>query len=240
MGEIIFFIVIVVILAFKLYSLFGDQEHSDSDEELREKYSKYIWFFEKDESSSEENSEKCSDEKIVKNCDKEDCNENHTINIVSDDNSQESTEHTIAQKVRLFFNDFNIDRFKKSVTIVYEMLFATLKTGEFKEIKSIVTDDILKQLKSTFSAFEKKGERLVNTDISIEQITVRDVLTEEDDVILVLDIIAKRCCYVQNIADNSIQKGADDKLLTFNEVWKFKKSKYSSDPVWFVSYIDQK
>ena len=227
MGEIIFFIAIVVILAFKLYSLFGNRENdSEADEELREKYSRYIWFFENDEDKH--------GEKVVNDSESGD-----TIDIVTEDDSQESSEHSISQKVRLFFNDFNIDKFKRSVSIVYEMLFTALKTGEFKDIKNLVTDEILKQLKSTFSAFKEKGECLVNTNIDIQQITLSDVQVD-DDITLTIDIIVKRCCYVQSIDGKTIQKGSDDKLLTFNEIWKFKKSKNSSDPVWFVSYVDQK
>lgn len=227
MGEIIFFIAIVVILAFKLYSLFGNRGNdSDADEELREKYSRYIWFFENDEDKH--------GEKVVNDSESGD-----TIDIVTENDSQESSEHSISQKVRLFFNDFNIDKFKRSVSIVYEMLFTALKTGEFKDIKNLVTDEILKQLKSTFSAFKEKDECLVNTNIDIQQITLSDVQVD-DDITLTVDIVVKRCCYVQSIDGKTIQKGSDDKLLTFNEIWKFKKSKNSSDPVWFVSYIDQK
>ena len=62
MGEIIFFIVIAVILAFKLYSLFGTDEDQNSDDELREKYSKYIYFF---DAKEKDNNDQESKEKLV-------------------------------------------------------------------------------------------------------------------------------------------------------------------------------
>ena len=73
----------------------------------------------------------------------------------------------------------------------------------------------------------------------MQKIIISDVHVD-DYVTLTVDILVKRCCYVQSLDGKSIIKGSDDKLLTFNEIWKFKKSKNSSDKVWFISYIEQK
>jgi len=228
MGEIIFFVIVTAFLFFKLYALFHKSDESELDSELKEKYSKYIWFFDGKSSSDDEKEEK------------HDENDKSLENVIEVEPLQEDPEDKIAREVRALFPNFDPEKFKKSASIVYAMLFDALGAGKVSEIKDLVTPEIFKQLKDTYDAFIKKEESLINTDIDVQKMEFSNFDVINDKCVITVNIYVKRCCYVKSNRDDSLVKGSNDKFSSFEEIWRFEKEKGSTDPVWLVSFIDQK
>jgi len=228
MGEIIFFVILTAFLLFKLYGIFNKSDESELDEDLKEKYSRFIWFFE-GKSTTEDETDKKSPE-----------GDKSLENVIEADVLEGSLEDKVVREVRTVFPNFNPEKFKKSASMVYAMLFDALSTGKVADIRDLVTPEIFKQLEGTYNAFLEKEEALINTDIDVQKMEFSNFDASGEKCFLTVSITAKRCCYVKSQTDGTVTKGSSDKFSSFEEVWCFEKAKGSTDPVWLVSFIDQK
>lgn len=210
----IFFMIIVVFLAIKLFDAFGK---TPEDPELKKRYSNFNFgnrFYNKEEKQEESN----------------------TIDVNLDELSD--VEKSILE-IKKFIPEFNETNFINSANKAYSCIIEAHSNYDIDTLKTLLTDNIFKDFQKSIDEFKADNYTLHNNNIRVIKSNIESIEINNSFATIVVNFKSERCCFITN-QNNEIIKGDDKTLSQFTENWSFCKNlEDKSSNIWLVSKISQ-
>lgn len=210
----IFFMIIIVFLAIKLFDAFGK---TPEDLELKKRYSTFNF----NNNFKQQNNQKYTQD---------------TIDVNLDELS--NTEKAILE-IKKFIPTFNKTNFLNSANKAYSYIIEAHSDYDINTLKTLLTNDIFEDFKKSIDDFKTNDYTLHNKNIRIIKSSIESIKINDSIATIIVNYKSERCCFITN-KNGEIIRGDDKTLSQFSETWSFCKNlKDTTSNTWLVSKISQ-
>tara|TARA_Y100000590_G_scaffold438169_1_gene560648 strand:- start:3575 stop:4180 length:606 start_codon:yes stop_codon:yes gene_type:complete len=123
--------------------------------------------------------------------------------------------------------------FLKGADIAYEQIITSFAKGDKKSLKSLLGKGMYDDFSEVIDQRNKKELKYETTFIGIKSSKILEFKKIENIYKVTVNFVSEIITCVRD-KDNKIIEGNPDTIKTVNDVWKFSKNMWSSDPTWYL------
>ena len=124
-------------------------------------------------------------------------------------------------------------QFLKGADIAYEQIITSFAKGDKKSLKSLLGKGMYDDFSEVIDQRNKKELKYETTFIGIKSSKILEFKKIENIYKVTVNFVSEIITCVRD-KDNKIIEGNPDTIKTVNDVWKFSKNMWSSDPTWYL------
>ena len=130
--------------------------------------------------------------------------------------------------------DENVKKqFLKGADIAYEQIITSFAQGDKKSLKTLLGKDLFIDFSKIIDERKKKELNYETTFIGIKSSKILEFKKIENIYKVSVNFVSEIITCVKD-KNNKIVEGDPDIIKTANDVWKFSKNMWSSDPTWYL------
>ena len=130
--------------------------------------------------------------------------------------------------------DENVKKqFLKGADIAYEQIITSFSKGDKKSLKTLLGKDLFADFSKIIDERKKKELNYETTFIGIKSSKILEFKKIENIYKVSVNFVSEIITCVKD-KNNKIVEGDPDVIKTANDVWKFSKNMWSSDPTWYL------
>ena len=124
-------------------------------------------------------------------------------------------------------------KFLKGAELAYEQIIVSFSKGDKKSLRSLLEKKIFSEFSSVIDDRKDKQLKYETTFIGLKSSKILEFKKIENIYKVTVNFVSEIITCVRD-KDNKIIEGNPDTIKTVNDVWKFSKNMWSSDPTWYL------
>ena len=123
--------------------------------------------------------------------------------------------------------------FLKGAEAAYEQIIVSFAKGDKKSLKSLLEKDMYNRFSEVIDERKNKQLKYETTFIGLKSSKVLEFKKIENIYRVTVNFVSEIITCVKD-KNNNIIEGNPDTIKTVNDIWKFSKNMWSSDPTWYL------
>jgi len=129
--------------------------------------------------------------------------------------------------------------FLKGANIAYEQIITSFAKGDKKSLRSLLGKNLFLDFSEVIDERAKRQVKYETTFIGIKSSKILEFKKIENIYKVTVNFVSEIITCVRD-KNNQIIEGNPDIIKTANDVWKFSKNMWSSDPTWYLVETSKK
>jgi predicted lipid-binding transport protein (Tim44 family) len=123
--------------------------------------------------------------------------------------------------------------FLKGANIAYEQIITSFAKGDKKSLKSLLGEKMYASFSEVIDERKKKEIKNETTFIGMKSSKILEFKKIENIYKVTVNFVSEIVTCVKD-KNNKVIEGSPDTIKTVNDVWKFSKNMWSSNPTWYL------
>ena len=128
------------------------------------------------------------------------------------------------------------EKFIKGAEIAYETIITSFAKGDRKNLKTLLTPDMLNNFERAIAEREELGIKSELTFIGMKESNLEKYEKVQNNIFATVKFVSEIISVKKN-KDNKIIEGNPDRIKTVTDHWKFTKKVSSTSPNWYLAEI---
>ena len=123
--------------------------------------------------------------------------------------------------------------FLKGANVAYEQIITSLAKGDKKSLKGLLGKNLFSDFSKVIDERKENELKYETTFVGIKNSNIVEFKKIENIYKVTVNFVSEIITCVKD-KNNKIVEGNPDMIKTANDVWKFTKNMWSSDPTWYL------
>ena len=146
---------------------------------------------------------------------------------------QRNTEEKVVNLSSSKLDDATKEQFIKGAKAAYEMIITSFAKGDKKTLKPLLNKEIYKNFSDEIDHRKKENLKSELTFVGVKSAEIKNFEKKDNIYIFTVNFISEIITYKKD-KNNKIIEGNPDIIKTANDVWKFSKNMWSTNPNWYL------
>jgi predicted lipid-binding transport protein (Tim44 family) len=125
------------------------------------------------------------------------------------------------------------EQFIKGAKKAYEMIITSFAKGDKKSLKPLLNKKIFQNLSDEIDYRKKENLKSELTFVGVKSVEIKDFEKKDNNYTFTVNFVSEIITCKKD-KNNKIVDGNPDIIKTVNDVWKFSKNMWSSNPNWYL------
>jgi predicted lipid-binding transport protein (Tim44 family) len=132
-----------------------------------------------------------------------------------------------------FIRKISIYFFIKGAKAAYEMIITSFAKGDKNTLKPLLNKEIYRNFSDEIDHRKKEKLKSELTFVGVKSAEIKNFEKKDNIYIFTVNFVSEIITCKKD-KDNKVIEGNPDIIKTVNDVWKFSKNMWSSDPNWYL------
>ena len=124
-------------------------------------------------------------------------------------------------------------KFIEGAKTAYEMIITSFAKGDKRTLKPLLNNEIYQNFSDEIDQRKKENFKSELTFVGVKSVEIKNFEKKDNIYFFTVNFISEIITCKKD-KDNKIIEGNPDLIKTVNDVWKFSKNMWSSDPNWYL------
>ena len=147
--------------------------------------------------------------------------------------AQKDTEKKVVNLNSSKLDDVAKEQFIKGAEAAYEMIITSFAKGDKKTLKPLLNKEIYQNFSDEIDHRKKENLKSELTFVGVKSAEIKNFEKKDNIYIFTVNFVSEIITCKKD-KNNKIIEGNPDIIKTVNDVWKFSKNMWSSNPNWYL------
>ena len=147
--------------------------------------------------------------------------------------TQRDTEKKVVNLSSNNLDDIAREQFIKGAQTAYEMIITSFAKGDKNALKPLLNKEIYRNFSDEIDHRKKEKLKSELTFVGVKSAEIKNFEKKDNIYIFTVNFVSEIITCKKD-KDNKVIEGNPDIIKTVNDVWKFSKNMWSSDPNWYL------
>ena len=147
--------------------------------------------------------------------------------------TQEVTEEKVVNLNSSNLDDVAKEQFIKGAKAAYEMIITSFAKGDKNALKPLLNKEIYQNFSDEIDHRKKENLKSELTFVGVKSAEIKNFEKKDNIYIFTVNFVSEIITYRKD-KNNKVIEGNPDIIKTVNDVWKFSKNMWSSNPNWYL------
>ena len=154
-------------------------------------------------------------------------------NSFSEKLSQKETEKKVVNLNSSKLDDVAKEQFIKGAEAAYEMIITSFAKGDKKTLKPLLNKQIYQNFSDEIDYRKKENLKSELTFVAVKSAKIKNFEKKDNIYTFTVNFVSEIITCKKD-KNNKVVEGNPDIIKTVNDVWKFSKNMWSSNPNWYL------
>jgi len=154
-------------------------------------------------------------------------------NSFSEKLAQKETEKKVVNLNSSKLDDVAKEQFIKGAKEAYEMIITSFAQGDKKTLKPLLNKEIYQNFSDEIDHRKKENSKSELTFVGVKSAEIKNFEKKDNIYIFTVNFVSEIITCKKD-KNNKVIEGNPDIIKTVNDVWKFSKNMWSSNPNWYL------
>ena len=146
---------------------------------------------------------------------------------------QKDTEKKVVNLSSSKLDDAAKEQFIKGAKAAYEMIITSFAKGDKHALKPLLNKEIYQSFSDEIDHRKKENLKSELTFVGVKSAEIKNFEKKDNIYIFTVNFVSEIITYRKD-KNNKVIEGNPDIIKTVNDVWKFSKNMWSSNPNWYL------
>ena len=147
--------------------------------------------------------------------------------------TQRDTEKKVVNLNSSKLDDVAKKQFVKGAKAAYEMIITSFAKGDKNALKPLLNKEIYQSFSDEIDHRKKENLKSELTFVGVKSAEIKNFEKKDNIYIFTVNFVSEIITYRKD-KNNKVIEGNPDIIKTVNDVWKFSKNMWSSNPNWYL------
>ena len=147
--------------------------------------------------------------------------------------TQSGSEKKVVNLSSSKLDDATKEQFIKGAKAAYEMIITSFAKGDKKALKPLLNKEIYKNFSDEIDHRKKENLKSELTFVAVKSAKIKNFEKKENIYTFTVNFVSEIITCKKD-KNNKVVEGNPDIIKTVNDVWKFSKNMWSSNPNWYL------
>ena len=147
--------------------------------------------------------------------------------------TQRNTEKKVVNLSSSKLDDAAKEQFIKGAKAAYEMIITSFAKGDKHALKPLLNKEIYQNFSDEIDHRKKENLKSELTFVGVKSAEIKNFEKKDNIYIFTVNFVSEIITYRKD-KNNKVIEGNPDIIKTVNDVWKFSKNMWSSNPNWYL------
>ena len=147
--------------------------------------------------------------------------------------TQRNTEKKVVNLSSSKLDDAAKEQFIEGAKAVYEMIITSFAKGDKNALKPLLNKEIYQNFSDEIDHRKKENLQSELTFVGVKSAEIKNFEKKDNIYIFTVNFVSEIITYRKD-KNNKVIEGNPDIIKTVNDVWKFSKNMWSSNPNWYL------
>ena len=147
--------------------------------------------------------------------------------------TQRDTEKKVVNLNSSKLDDVAKKQFVKGAKAAYEMIITSFAKGDKNALKPLLNKEIYQNFSDEIDHRKKENLKSELTFVGVKSAEIKNFEKKDNIYIFTVNFVSEIITYRKD-KNNKVIEGNPDIIKTVNDVWKFSKNMWSSNPNWYL------
>jgi predicted lipid-binding transport protein (Tim44 family) len=147
--------------------------------------------------------------------------------------TQRDTEKKVVNLNSSKLDDVAKKQFVKGAKAAYEMIITSFAKGDKNALKPLLNKEIYQNFSHEIDRRKKENLKSELTFVGVKSAEIKNFEKKDNIYIFTVNFVSEIITYRKD-KNNKVIEGNPDIIKTVNDVWKFSKNMWSSNPNWYL------
>ena len=147
--------------------------------------------------------------------------------------TQRDTEKKVVNLNSSKLDDVAKKQFIKGAKAAYEMIITSFAKGDKNALKPLLNKEIYQNFSNEIDHRKKENLKSELTFVGVKSAEIKNFEKKDNIYIFTVNFVSEIITYRKD-KNNKVIEGNPDIIKTVNDVWKFSKNMWSSNPNWYL------
>ena len=147
--------------------------------------------------------------------------------------SQSGSEKKVVNLSSSKLDDATKEQFIKGAKAAYEMIITSFAKGDKKTLKTLLNKEIYKNFSDEIDHRKKENLKSELTFVGVRSAEIKNFEKKDNIYTFTVNFVSEIITCKKD-KNNKVIEGNPDRIKTVNDVWKFSKNMWSSNPNWYL------
>ena len=143
--------------------------------------------------------------------------------------NEENIKNTDSKKL----DDMARKQFIQGAKVAYETIVTSFARGDKKTLKPLLNQEIYQSFSEEIDKRDKGQEKSELTFVGLKSAEIQNIEKKDNIYTFTVNFVSEIITCKKD-KDNKVIEGDPDEIKTVNDVWKFSKNMWSTNPNWFL------
>ena len=147
--------------------------------------------------------------------------------------TQRNTEKKVVNLSSSKLDDAAKEQFIEGAKAAYEMIITSFAKGDKNALKPLLNKEIYQNFSNEIDHRKKENLKSELTFVGVKSAEIKNFEKKDNIYIFTVNFVSEIITYKKD-KNNKVIEGNPDIIKTVNDVWKFSKNMWSSNPNWYL------
>ena len=147
--------------------------------------------------------------------------------------TQRDTEKKVVNLSSSKLDDAAKEQFIEGAKAAYEMIITSFAKGDKNALKPLLNKEIYQNFSDEIDHRKKENLKSELTFVGVKSAEIKNFEKKDNIYIFTVNFVSEIITYKKD-KNNKVIEGSPDIIKTVNDVWKFSKNIWSSNPNWYL------
>ena len=147
--------------------------------------------------------------------------------------TQSGSEKKVVNLSSSKLDDATKEQFIKGAKAAYEMIITSFAKGDKKTLKPLLNKEIYKNFSDEIDHRKKENLKSELTFVGVKSAEIKNFEKKDNNYTFTVNFVSEIITCKKD-KNNKVVEGNPDIIKTVNDVWKFSKNMWSSNPNWYL------
>ena len=147
--------------------------------------------------------------------------------------TQRNTEKKVVNLSSSKLDDAAKEQFIEGAKAAYEMIITSFAKGDKHALKPLLNKEIYQNFSNEIDHRKKENLKSELTFVGVKSAEIKNFEKKDNIYIFTVNFVSEIITYRKD-KNNKVIEGNPDIIKTVNDVWKFSKNMWSSNPNWYL------
>ena len=147
--------------------------------------------------------------------------------------TQSGSEKKVVNLSSSKLDDATKEQFIKGAKAAYEMIITSFAKGDKKTLKPLLNKEIYKNFSDEIDHRKKENLKSELTFVGVKSAEIKNFEKKDNIYTFTVNFVSEIITYKKD-KNNKVIEGSPDIIKTVNDIWKFSKNMWSSNPNWYL------
>ena len=147
--------------------------------------------------------------------------------------TQSGSEKKVVNLSSSKLDDATKEQFIKGAKAAYEMIITSFAKGDKKTLKPLLNKEIYKNFSDEIDHRKKENLKSELTFVGVKSAEIKNFEKKDNIYTFTVNFVSEIITCKKD-KNNKVVEGSPDIIKTVNDIWKFSKNMWSSNPNWYL------